>query len=223
MAMAGNVNALGLILVILLTGAVLVRYGAWPASIAQVVGGLAAALGLMFAAECMTLVLYDEASHYHQELIPSLCLGLLLVFAKPSRIRRVAVMAAGLSAFVWSFHVLSIVGPSARYTGSPEAARRSCRAIARSHLRIMRSILTVVAQDDNRSYPAGWFTDIPLIEALSAEDRRNLKCPAAEIHPFWHTPLTGLYEKSYHELSLWYPGGRVKDGMKGLAFRLRQK
>jgi hypothetical protein len=223
MMMAGNLNALGLILVIALTGAVLMRYGTWPASVGHVVGGIAAAFGVMFAAECVTLVLYYEANHTHQTLIPSACLALLLIFTKASRIRAIAATAAALSAFVWSFHVLLIVGPSAHYTGDPEAAGRSCRAIARSHLRVMHSILTIVAEEDDRNYPAGWFTDTPLLGTVPPEDLRNLKSPGVEIHPFWHTPLTGLYGKSYHDLSLWYPGGRVKETMKGLEFKPRQK
>jgi hypothetical protein len=54
--MAGNLNALGLILVISLTAAVLARYGAWPRSAWHVIGGIAAAFGVMFVAECLTLV-----------------------------------------------------------------------------------------------------------------------------------------------------------------------
>src|SRR4051812_48314602 len=114
--MEGNFNALGLILVILITGGVLVRYGTWPASVGQVVKGMAAAFAVIFTVSCLTAVWNYEMNNAHQILIPSVCLGLLVIFTRPSEIRAFAVIAAGLSAFILGFHVFSIVGH--RYTGS---------------------------------------------------------------------------------------------------------
>jgi hypothetical protein len=82
-------------------------------------------------------------------------------------------------------------------------------------------MLSYVAREDNYSYPAGWLAETELGRELHKDDLRYTKCQSVEIHALWHSPLTGLYGKTYHELFLWYPGGRLKDGLKRLEFRPR--
>jgi hypothetical protein len=167
------------------------------------------------------LVMYYEADHSHQILIPSACLALLFIFTGPSRIRGVAITAVALSMLVWSVHVLCLVGPRARYTGDPEAARQTCRSIASSHLRQIRLYFSEDPEQDSCSYPAGWLTETEPGRELPAEYQKYTEAPSVEIRPFWHSVLTGLYGKTYHELSLWYPGGLPKNGLKHLQFRPR--
>jgi hypothetical protein len=217
----GNLNALGLILVIVLTGAVLLRDGTWPQSAWRVVTGILTALGVLFLAVCLTTVLWPEADPSHQLLISSACLALVMVFARPGRLRALAALAVALSTIVWSFHVLLLVGPEDGYTGNPSWTKRSCRVARAAHLRTIRSVLMLIAEDDDRNYPAGWLAETELGREIPADYRRDLKAPSVEIQPLWHTPLTGLSGKRYHELSLWYPGGPLRRGIQRLEFRER--
>lgn len=219
--MAGNLNALGLILVMVLTAAILARLRSRPRSIWQVIGGLATAVGVMFVVKCLTVVLYDEANNSHQVFVPSACLALLFIFTNPSRIRAVTVTAVTASMLVWSIQVFSLAGPSSRYTGNPRAARRTCRVIAYYESGQIRKLLSYEVKQDNRIYPAGWLAETKFGRNLSAHYPQYVKSPAADIRSFWHTPLTGLYAKSYYDLSAWYPGGRLKDGLVHLEFRPR--
>src|SRR4051795_9647219 len=106
--MAGNINALGLILVLLLTAAVLRRYGRRPKSLTHVLSGAAAAFGVMMFVVCCTAVLNNEANAARQQLIPWICLTLVLVFTNMNRICATSAVAIGLSSFVWSFHAISL-------------------------------------------------------------------------------------------------------------------
>jgi hypothetical protein len=221
MTVEGNLNALGLILVILLTGVALARYGTLTGSLRRAPLAVGIAFGVMVLASCLTTVLYYEANASHQLLIPVVCLALLLAFTQPSRLRAIAALAVTLSTFLWSFHAITLVGPDSPYTGSPMWARRACRATVRAHLREIRSWLSAVAEGDNREYPAGWLVETELGREIPADYLHYTKAPSVEIQPFWHSALTGLYGKTYRGLSLWYPGGRVREGLRRLEFRPR--
>jgi hypothetical protein len=226
--MAADLNALGLMLVLLLTGVVLIRYGAWPESLWRIAGGAAAAFLLMFLAIwfgviflALPSVLYYDANNSHQALIPSMCLALVLIFTKPNRVCRIVALAIALSAFVLSFHFACLVGLDASYSGSPDWTRRNCRSVTLSHLRTIRLMFSYVAQEYNDSYPAGWLAETELGRELHQDDLRYTKSQSVEIHTLWHSPLTGLYCKTYRELSLWYPGGRLREGLQRMEFRPR--
>jgi hypothetical protein len=219
--MAGNINALGLILVLLLTAVVLKRYGRRPKSFTRVLSGTAAAFGVMMFVVCCTTVLYHEANSVHQQLIPWICLTLVLVFTGMNRICAAAAIAIGLSSFVWSFHAISLVGPGSPYTGSPYWARRTARVVTRSHLRTVKAVLSMVADGDNQDYLAGWLAESTLKQLIPGDQTPYLTSWSVEIHPFWHTALTGLYHRQLHSLALWYPGGRLKESIQKLEFRPR--
>jgi hypothetical protein len=221
MTVEGNLNALGLILVILLTGCILVRYGTLTGSLRRAPLAIGIAFGVMVLASCLTTVLYYEANASHQLLIPVVCLALLLAFTQPSRLRAIAALAVTLSTFLWSFQAITLVGPDSPYTGSPMWARRACRATARAHLRGIRSWLSAAAEDNNREYPAGWLAETDLGQEIPEDYLRYAKAPSVEIQPVWHSALTDLYGKTYRELFLWYPGGRLREGLQRLEFRPR--
>jgi hypothetical protein len=225
--MAGNLNALGLLLVILLTGAVLMRHGTLTGSLRRTPRALGIVFSIIIFAGIFMVSWKNEASGSHQFLISLLCLTLLLVFAQPSELRTTAALAAGLATFFLSFNADSLVGtsyterPRWAYTGNPRWARATSHSTARHHLREVRSLLAPVAEDDNREYRAGWLSDSEFRRVLPSFYMPYTKARSVEIRSFWHTPLTGLYGRTYHELSLWYPGGRLKDGLKRLEFKPR--
>jgi hypothetical protein len=220
MAVEGNLNALGLILTILLTGCILVRYGTLTGSLRRAPLAIGIAFGVMMLASCLTTVFDDfEVDSSHQLLIPSACLLLLLVFTGPTRMRTMAVLAVVLATFVWSSQILLLVGPNTRYTSNPEAARRSCWTERRADSRAIRAALSEEAEHDKRSYPTGWFAECDLSQRIPADYLRYTKAPSAEIQPFWHSALTGLYGKTHRELFLWYPGGRLREGLQRMEFR----
>src|SRR5438034_8718422 len=110
--MAGNLNALGLLLVILLTGGVLMRHGTLTGSLRRTPAALGIAFSIIIFAGIFMVSWKNEASGSHQFLISLLCLTLLLVFAQPSELRTTAALAAGLATFFLSFSADSLVGTS---------------------------------------------------------------------------------------------------------------
>jgi hypothetical protein len=225
--MDGDLNAFGLLLVILLTGAVLMRRGTLTGSLRRTPAALGIAFSMIIIAMIFLASWQNEVSDSHQFLIPLVCLVLLLTFTQPSELRTTAGFAVGLAAFLLSIHSISLAGTSYTerprwvYTGNPMWARETSHSTARRDLREVRSWLADVAEDDTREYRAGWLADSAFSRKLPADYLRFTKARSVEIHSFWHTPLTGLYGRTYHELSLWYPGGRLKDGLKRLEFRPR--
>jgi hypothetical protein len=219
--MAGNIHALGLISVVLLTGIILLRFGRRPKSIAHVAGGVAAAFGVFLLVACRTTVLYREANPIHQWLIPSICLALVLVVTEWNRICATAAVAIALSAFVLSLHYLSLLGPDASYTGSPYWARRATQVRSLTYLKVIKRGLLEAAGTREDEFPPGWVAESGLTRFIPDEDRRYLKSRSIQIHTFWHSAFTGLHGKKYHDLELWYPGGRLKEGIGKLHFRPR--
>src|SRR5258708_1223335 len=110
--MAGNLNALGLLLVILLTGAVLMRRGTLTGSLRRTAVALGIAFSMIMIAGIFMVSWKNEANASHQFLIPLLCLTLLLTFAQPSELRTTAALAVGLAYFFLSSHAISLASTS---------------------------------------------------------------------------------------------------------------
>jgi hypothetical protein len=178
--MADDLNALGLMLVLLLTAVILVRFGRWSASFLRVATGCVAGFGLFLLTACFTTVLDYEANPIHQWLIPSVCLAVLITFTAPGRIRNIAATAIALSAVVWSFHYLCLLGPDSAYTGSPYWARRRAQATSRSHLRVINEALKVAAEADNHSYPAGWVSESEVGRLIPSDSIRYTRSRSVE-------------------------------------------
>src|SRR6266545_805545 len=139
--MAGNLNALGLLLVILLTGAVLMRHGTLTGSLRRTPRALGIAFSVTMIAGILLATWLNEANASHQFLITLLCLVLLLVFAPPSELRTTAAVVVGLAHFFLSLHAISLAGtaytarPRWVYTGNPKWARETSQGTARDDLR----------------------------------------------------------------------------------------
>jgi hypothetical protein len=225
----GDLNALGLLLVILLTGAVLVRHGTRTGSLRRAPLAIVAAFVVMVLAAILVIGFDDEMDPSHQLLIAAVCLALLLAYTRPGEVRTIAALGVAASTFVLSMQIPQLVGrpvypyaSSPTYTASPRWSRKIVQRNSRSQLHEVRSWLDPVAEDDNHEYPAGWLAESPLRQFFPPSESQITRSEAVEFHPFWHSSLTGLYARRYHELDMWYPGGRLKEGLKRLEFRPRQ-
>jgi len=79
----------------------------------------------------------------------------------------------------------------------------------------------VLLNDDNY-YNEGWFKDSDVYEKFKnylSEDMLQTK-QRFEICPLWHSWLTRLYRKKSYNVELWYPGGKLSEGINNLEYRI---
>jgi len=81
----------------------------------------------------------------------------------------------------------------------------------------------VLSNDDNY-YNEGWFKDSEVYEKYKnyfSEDLLQTK-QRFEIYPLWHSWLTRLYRKKSYNVELWYPGGKLSEGINNLEYRIKE-
>jgi hypothetical protein len=217
--MDGNLNALGLILVITITAFFTARFGRRPDSLARVVKAFAGAFALSFLALSLSVHFCHAGDPIHHWTIAALCLGCLATFVNWERIALGAGATVVVLTAALAIQFLGLVHTES-YTGSPEWATRGSRAEALSKLRLIRERLPLY-ETDAKSYPAGWLAETSLWGEFPNENAALLRGKSVAIQPFWHSWLTGLYRKSYKPTAVWYPGGPLKDALPKLEFRER--
>jgi len=81
----------------------------------------------------------------------------------------------------------------------------------------------VLSNDDNY-YNEGWFKDSEAYEKYKnyfSEDLLQTR-QKFEIYPLWHSWLTRLYRKKSYNVELWYPGGKLSEGINNLEYRIKE-
>ena len=79
-----------------------------------------------------------------------------------------------------------------------------------------------VLLNDDKYYNEGWFKDSDVYEKCKnylSEDMLQTK-QRFEIYPLWHSWLTRLYRKKSYNVELWYPGGKLSEGINNLEYRI---
>jgi hypothetical protein len=215
--MGGNLNALGLILIITITAFFTARFGHRPASVVRVLKGFASAFLISFLALSLSAHFCHAGDPVHQWTIAALCLGVLATFVNWRRISLAAGATVIVLTTVLAIQFLGLVH-SEEYTGNPEWAIRGSRLEAQSKLKRLREALLDDWADE--PFSASWLSETAMAEALRKVHAADLMTgQAVVVHSFWHTLLTGLYRKSYRSTAVWYPGGLVKDALPKLEFR----
>lgn len=225
--MAGTLNAIGLMAVMLGTVLVLWRYGKWPPTFWQVITGIVIA----FLAICFTSIFTthacDAGNPATQLLIPGLCILIAYPSLAHKKARSVTTATLIVAMLVLGFEFTEIVHTS-DYTGNTQGRMNNAFTQRREHaITEMRTAFNEVFVTHpaygNKVFHAGALQRPEIITLLPQEERENLKSAFSSFSlvytPLWHSGLTGLFGKHTRSMILWYPGGRLSDGIAHIAYR----
>lgn len=225
--MAGNINAAGILIIILLTVFLLVRFGRKPTNIIQILVGLLLALLLGISASAISAHACMQGTPDRQILISCVCLVCILTFTdiKGSSWTVRAVIVGTITGIVLLMFLLcnqyvNLIH-SKMYTGNPSYIKTIHKAISQKTLQTIREILSEATETNEKVYPPGWLSESEIKNLIPADDLKDLlgHGKSAEIYRFWHTLITSLYGKNYKPLDVWYPGGLLKDSLDSLEFK----
>ena len=204
--MLGNINALGISLVILSTPLYLWRFGERP-QIRNLFYAVAGFLGLCIPLALISAHHCNNGNAVNQWLIPGVCLFLCLLFSN-TRSRQLLLYGIFIAAGLLLTIEFSALVHTESYTGNPDANRYK-----KLHQEIVSSSLKYEPSLGNNYYPEGWLQDVMDISKIPYHEKMtDPKWRATVIFKFWHTPLTGLYGKTKGKrLAVWYPGGVLSE------------
>jgi len=81
-------------------------------------------------------------------------------------------------------------------------------------------------REDTTEYPAGWLDTSAVLNyadnrmyALDAIRQICARSPVLSYSRLWHSGVTGIYRLHATPSRVWYPGGKPRDGLKGLQLR----
>lgn len=225
--MGANINATGVLIIILLTVFLLVRVGRKPTSLKHIVFGVLVAFVLLVVFSVLTAPLAGAAAYNRQALICCLCLALISIFTNrekslpaPRRLISCTIVLIIVLGFVLFSQYYYLVD-TAMYTGNPAWTKSFYETERQGKLYETREILSKAAETDGTVYPPGWFSELEIKNLIPEDHRKDLldakKC--LEIQRFWHTPITTLYGVKYASLHMWYPGGMLNDSLDKLEFK----
>jgi hypothetical protein len=181
----------------------------------RLMGSILASICLFVVAGITALHACNAGQPFMQMLIPSLCMASVLMFVKPSWMRRAVTIVMVVAAFALSQH-FSILVHMNGYTGNPHSEARLRVRLLRS----MRERIEVLRPEDSTDYPAGWlFDSIPLQRSDFSETEYLDHRAAASAT--WHTWLTRIYRTDSVPTDVWFSGGRVNDPEARLEVRDR--
>ncbi len=140
-------------------------------------------------------------------LILFFCLILFLAFSSSKKNRIYAAIF-----YILIFSLLS--GPSkalGKYFYSPFSLR-------------LHNVEAYESTDQSTTYPAAWLNELPIKNAVlnywgwTASPKDGT---VVVIRPtaLWHSYLTGLYAIEAKSVRVWYPGGKISEGINKLEFR----
>lgn len=226
--MEGNINAVGIIIIPILTAILIIKFGAMPKKLTHIL----ASIIITFVVSCFGLVSVEHACYegqpFSQWLIPSLCLLSSLLFIKPKIIRWTVATVVFIPMFYLSSQYTDLVHKGdydGKYTGNPEWRKQYHSERMQHNLMRLKEVLSEVAAKNDTNYPAGWLLDSEIKQLIIEStqypkyllDNKSVK----ETYKFWHTPITRLYGVTYKVVDIWYPGGLLKDCINKLEFKER--
>jgi hypothetical protein len=227
--MLGTLNALGLLLVVGLTVWVLVKFPSHAKSFLKVLGALLSGFGVIILCLTFTMHFCHRGEPFAQSLISGLCLILVMIFTRRNIITVASALVIVLLAFALSFHFVNIVHEDG-YTGNPKRVNQSWHAEQESKARELDAAMGLCVQKshDSVSYPAAWFTDLPVQKGIMhyMPDYETIESFSHThnviAYPLWHSWLTGIYGRRMTDVYLWYPGGTVAQAIGHLEYRERR-
>jgi len=228
--MAGTLNALGLLFVIGLTVVMLRKYGRFPKRFMSVLFGLLIAGISLIIASIFTTVSYSQP--FTQIIIPCACFALCYAAFEDSYLPQWVLVVLFFIPLVLGFQFSVITSGNGCYTGIPGLANRAASTQQHSNLKQLKVYYELEFYYQpavlNHTYPSGPFSASEayqvLIDHLQNQDDKQIVAKfltSKEYHPYrlWHTWLTGIYGQRSRQLTLWYPGGKLKDAVERLEYR----
>ena len=216
-------------MVIVVTIAVLLRYGKFPKKIMPVVGGVCWGVLAFFVGGLIVHVL-DFGQAFTQLLIPACCIGIAYPALAGQRARRYLMIFLVIALFTLGVQ-FSLLARSSRYTGNPSEVNHDVHGWERSYREQIEMSFLLKLRTTPRlgeqSYPAAPLLSSTAWQLLDKADRdhfsHQLTIPyytkEYTTYRLWHTALTGLYGKRGYPVQLWYPGGKLKDGIDRMEYR----
>jgi len=217
--MQGTLNALGIIGVAVGTGVLLWRYGKRPPDFGIVAYGVVFGVLSLFIGIMFTFP-------FSQCLVPSACLALVYIFIPNNRLVAIAMTVLFLAGIALGFHFV-LLAAGERYSGNPSEVNHYAHNAQQGNIKMINTAAEMVMIDNpeqaEKTYPAKALAQTgiwPLLQQAAPEiGKPSLADHCYTTHRLWHTWLTGLYGKTGTPMVLWYPGGKLKDGIKHLEYR----
>ena len=195
-----------------------------------VLNGIAWGVVLCFLVLLITPFDYENYC-FTQNLIPFCAILILYPALEDQRIRRNTIIFLYASCLALSMHCSFIVH-SGSYTSNPAMINRREQVWQKETIKEVQTALEMQMEDMPRisenTCPAGpvvrsavW----PLISSYFVDQYKHtlvidhFTSKRYTTYRLWHTWLTGIYGKRSIRLQLWYPGGTLKYGVKGLSYR----
>jgi hypothetical protein len=217
--MGGALNALGIILVVVVTVITLWRFGKRPAAFGRWAAGLLAFAFSALVPLVLSMHLCGAGAPIHQWAYCAPSLGAIIILVPRKALRRSLAALVFVAQVLLSVHFDSLAHTRS-YTGNPDWEERTVNACNNANLRAVASMLQGTSAADQAVYPEGWLETSVLIDRVPQEFREYLTGHSSDTCWLWHTWLTGLYRMRVREdLRVWYPGGTVWEAVDRLEFR----
>lgn len=213
--MAGNINAIGLIVVVTMTAALLIfaQWRTW--SLWRFLLNVGASFCLAIVSATLSAHMCKAGSPLSQWAIPSACLALVLTFVANARLRGFASMLLVVASIGLSFHFSELVHWKG-YTGNPAGS-----AITQhGYLLKMDYMLEQCCADAAATASPGRLIDVISLP----EDARQMAEHPPAFHRsavYWHTWLTGIYPVVLIPTETWFIGGASSNAATRLGLRVR--
>jgi hypothetical protein len=146
---------------------------------------------------------------------PGLCVIATLILVDNTSLRRTWTTALAIVMFVLTRFYTALVH-TPEYIGVPIYWMPTDSPFC-----LEDKILKQVIVDDAADYSEGWLRDSELIHNPMLIPMLSHQISTHHISRFWHTWLTGLYSIRTTTCELWYPGGKLRDAIDQIEYRIR--
>ena len=221
--MQGTLNAIGILAVVLGTGVLLRRGEKQRPDFAIVAYGLIFGVLSSFIGIACTSILWVQGNPLTQLIFPSACLMLVYIFLRSNRVVVFTMIALFVISLALGFHYLLLVG-GGNYNGWPARVNASLSARRSNVISLIKTSLPEHPELAEKSYPAGPLPKSAIMNLVSPDDQALVIAEATRkhytTHRLWHTWFTGLYGKTGTPIVLWYPGGKLQDGIERMEWKM---
>jgi hypothetical protein len=216
--MAGNLHAIALIAIPLITVAACVRFRQRALRQGRVLGAIFGGSVLSLLAGILSSHACSAGQPLTQWLIPGVCFAATVALVRRAAVRDPWALALLTLMFLLSFHYSHIVhGPT--YVGSPDFGR-VLEARAAAELQQAAQVLQKLGAKDDAAYPQGWLREAAFVSSHPTEfEGVAFEWAEVRVAPLWHSILTRLYLRNTTVVAMWYPGGRLRDAAGKLRYR----
>lgn len=230
--MSGNIYAITILLIIASTTFVVWRYGHWPPNWKRILIAFLF-VGIYYAYTFLMMLASNGVASGSRDNYA--VVGFLVIFSLVDikKVRRIMVISYIVAISFLSFLSFSMRG-STVYSTSQEVRGSGDQYYRELHNDTVKTYIMgqIERHPDwgDQVYPEGPLVESavwPLIEqTITEKDRFDFKysmnyCTVTNYTSYmlWHTFFTGFFGSSPYKRHLWYPGGKLKDGIQHMTYR----